>query len=43
VRVSPGIADVYMESKYGGAMTLVMELRDAPSSLGAEVATASTR
>lgn len=31
VRVSPGIADVYMESKYGGAMTLVMELRDAPS------------
>ena len=31
VRVSPGIADVHMESKHGGAMTLVLELRDAPS------------
>ena len=32
--MSPGIGDVYMESKYGGAMTLVMELRDAPSKPG---------
>jgi hypothetical protein len=31
VHLSPGLADVYMESGYGGRMTLVLQLRDAPT------------